>query len=33
MILGMYASSNLTVIVVGIYLQKVTRRWLDVDDD
>lgn len=33
MFLGMYTSSNLTIIVVGIYLQKVTMHWLDVDDD
>lgn len=33
MFLGMYTSSNLTVIVVTIYLQNVTMHWLDVDDD
>ena len=30
---GMYTSSNLTVIIVGIYLQKFTMHWLNVDDD
>jgi hypothetical protein len=33
MFLGMYTSSNLTIVLVTIYLHNVTMHWLGVDDD
>ena len=33
MFLGMYASSNMTIILVYIYLRNVTMHWLGVDND